>query len=50
MLIEESIFAENSTNVIRVKPVIEFDFAGILVFPGIFDLNYNIFNTFNVKD
>ena len=50
ILIEESIFAEISSNVIRVKPAIEFDLAGKLVFPGIIDLSQNIFNTFDDKD
>lgn len=50
ILIEESIFAEISSNVIRVKPDIEFDLAGKLVFPGIIDLSQNIFNTFDDKD
>ena len=50
ILIEESIFAEISSNVIRVKPDIEFDLAGKLVFPAIIHLSQNIFNTCDDND
>ena len=50
ILRQESIFAEISSNLITVKPDIEFDLGGKLVFPGIIDVRQNIFNTFDDKD
>ncbi|MGL4616769.1 MAG: hypothetical protein ACRCUM_00885 [Mycoplasmoidaceae bacterium] len=47
ILIEDNIFVEISSNIIRVKSDIEFDLERKLVFPGIIDLTQNIFNTFD---